>query len=52
MDLTKSGDMIRNATYNAWIPLLTCAIIYLILTVGLTKIFSALEKRMAKSDRN
>lgn len=52
MDLTKSGDMIRNATYNAWIPLLTCAIIYLILTVGLTKIFSAVEKRMAKSDRN
>lgn len=50
-DLTKSGDMIRNATYNAWIPLLTCAIIYLILTVGLTKLFGALEKRMAKSDR-
>ena len=28
------------------------SIIYLILTVGLTKIFSAVEKRMAKSDRN
>ena len=51
MDMTKAGDMIRNATYNAWIPLLTCAIIYLILTVGLTKIFGKLEKRMAKSDR-
>ena len=50
-DMTKAGDMIRNATYNAWIPLLTCAIIYLILTVGLTKIFGKLEKRMAKSDR-
>ena len=50
-DMTKAGDMIRNATYNAWIPLLTCAIIYLILTVGLTKIFGALEKRMARSDR-
>jgi len=51
-DLTKAGDMIRNATYNAWIPLLTCAVIYLILTVGLTKLFGSLEKRMAKSDRS
>ena len=50
-DMTKAGDMIRNATYNAWIPLLTCAIIYLILTVGLTKLFGLIEKRMAKSDR-
>lgn len=52
MDLTKAGDMIRNSTYNAWIPLLTCAIIYLILTVGLTKFFGAIEKRLARSDRS
>ena len=52
MDLTKAGDMIRNATYNAWIPLLSCALIYLCLTLGLTKLFSILEKRMAKSDRD
>jgi His/Glu/Gln/Arg/opine family amino acid ABC transporter permease subunit len=51
MDMTKAGDMIRNATYNAWIPLLTCAAIYLILTLGLTKLFGLLEKRLAKSDR-
>ena len=49
-DMTKAGDMIRNATYNAWIPLLTCAIIYLILTLGLTKLFAKLEKRLAKSN--
>lgn len=49
-DLTKSGDMIRNATYNAWIPLLTCAIIYLVLTLGLTKLFARFEKRLAKSN--
>ena len=48
-----SGNLsFRNATYNAWIPLLTCAAIYLILTVGLTKLFGRLEKRMAKSDRS
>lgn len=52
MDLTKAGDMIRNATYNAWIPLLSCAFIYLCLTLGLTKLFSLLEKRMARSDRD
>ena len=49
-DLTKAGDMIRNATYNAWIPLLSSAVIYLILTVGLTKLFGLLEHRLAKSD--
>ena len=50
MDLTKAGDMIRNATYNAWIPLLSSAVSYLILTVGLTKLFGLLEHRLAKSD--
>lgn len=51
VDLQRSCDKIRNETYNAWIPLLTCALIYLCLTLGLTKLFSILEKRMAKSDR-
>jgi len=50
-DLTKSGDMIRNATYNAWIPLLSVAIIYLVLTLGLAKLFTLLERRLARSDR-
>src|SRR5574344_18591 len=50
-DLTKAGDMIRNATYNAWIPLLTCAAIYLILTCGLTNLFALLEKHLRKSER-
>lgn len=51
MDLQKACDNIRNATYNAWIPLLSCATIYLCLTLGLTKLFGLIEKRMAKSDR-
>lgn len=50
-DLTKSADLIRNATYNAWIPLFTSAIIYLCLTLGLAKLFGILERRMARSDR-
>ena len=52
VDLQKACDNIRNQTYNAWIPLLSCAAIYLVLTLGLTKLFALLEKRMAKSDRS
>lgn len=51
MDLTKAGDMIRNATYEAWIPLFTIAAIYLTLTFGLTKLFGIFERRLARSDR-
>lgn len=51
MDLNKASDMIRNATYEAWYPLFTVAVIYLLLTMGLTKIFGLLERRMKRSDR-
>jgi len=51
-DLTKVSDMIRNATYEAWVPLFTVAIIYLILTLGLSSLFGKLERRLAKSDRS
>lgn len=51
VDLTMAGNMIRNATYNAWVPLLTAAAVYLVLTLGLTKIFSLLERRLRRSDR-
>lgn len=50
-DLTKAADLIRNATYNAWIPLFASAIIYLCLTLGLAKLFGILERRLARSDR-
>ena len=52
VDLQKACDNIRNATYNAWIPLLSCALVYLLLTVGLTRLFGIIEKRMAQSDRS
>lgn len=51
-DLTKAGDMIRNATYNAWFPLLSVAVLYLTITLGLTKLFSFFEQRLAQSDRS
>lgn len=51
-DLTKVSDMIRNATYEAWVPLFSVAIIYLILTLGLSALFGKLERRLARSDRS
>ena len=51
VDLQKACDNIRNATYNAWVPLLSCALVYLVLTVGLTKVFSAIEGKVAKSEK-
>ena len=50
-DLTKASDMIRNATFNAWVPLLSAAVIYLCLTLGLSSLFARLERRLARSDR-
>ena len=49
-DLTKAGDLIRFATYEAFIPLITVALIYLVIVLGLTKLVSILERRLAKSD--
>lgn len=50
MDLQKACDNIRNATYNAWMPLLTCAVIYLCLTLGLTRLFAKLERRLGMAE--
>ena len=51
VDLQKACDNIGNATYNAWIPLLSCAAIYLVLTLGLTKLFAFGEKKLARAYR-
>lgn len=50
-DLTKTGDMLRNATNDAWVPLITVALIYLAMTLILTRVFGVLERRLARSDR-
>ncbi len=49
-DLTKGGDIIRSRTYEALLPLIAVAIIYLIMVVGLEKLVGILERRLAKSD--
>ncbi len=50
-DLTKGGDQIRSATYNAFLPLLAVAAIYLVIVMFLTYLVSKLERRLSKSDR-
>ena len=51
MDLTKGGDIIRSITYEPLIPLLSVALIYLILVMGLSFLVSRLERRMKKNER-
>ncbi|MEG0664557.1 MAG: amino acid ABC transporter permease [Clostridia bacterium] len=50
MDLTKGGDIIRSLTYEAFLPLIAIALIYLILVMILTKLVSILERRLRNSD--
>ena len=49
-DLTKGGDIIRSRTYDAFMPLIAVAIIYLIMVLGLEKLVANMERRLAKSD--
>lgn len=49
-DLTKAGDVIRSITYDAYTPLLTTALIYLLIVVVLTTCLSKLEGRLRVSD--
>ncbi len=51
-DLTKGGDIIRSQTYNAYIPLLTVAVIYLALVMIFTYFVKLLERRLRSSERS
>ena len=51
MDLTKAGDLIRGRTFEAFMPLIAVAILYLVTGVVLTKIFSIFERRLRKNER-
>ena len=49
-DLMRAGNKIRSITYEATIPLIATAIIYLILTLSLSHMLSRAERRMKNSD--
>ena len=49
-DLTKGGDIIRSRTYDAFMPLIAVALIYLIVVLIFSKLVSRLERRLRNTD--
>ena len=49
-DLTKGGDIIRSRTYDAFMPLIAVAAIYLVMVLIFSKLVSFLERRLRSSD--
>lgn len=50
-DLTKAGDLIRGRTFEAMLPLLGVAAIYLLLVMILTGLVGKLERRLRSNER-
>lgn len=51
LDLTRAGDKIRGTTFEAFLPLLVVAAVYLIIVIILTSLLRLLEKRLRRSER-
>lgn len=49
-DLTKGGDIIRSRTYDAFMPLIAVALIYLAMVMVFSKLVALLERRLRNSD--
>jgi len=50
VDLMRAGEIIRSRTFEDVVPLLTCALIYLLLTYSFTFLLGKFEKRLQQSD--
>ena len=50
-DLTKGGDIIRSRTYDAFMPLIAVALIYLVMVMVFSKLLEVLERRLRNSGR-
>ena len=46
VDLTKTGDIIRSQTWEAFIPLIAVALVYLVMVLILTHLVQKLERRL------
>ena len=49
-DLTKGGDIIRSQTYDAFMPLIAVALIYLAVVILFTKLLGILEKGLKRNE--
>ena len=50
-DLTKGADIIRSRTYDAFMPLIGIALIYLVLVMIFQALVNKMERRLRNSDR-
>ena len=50
-DITKGADIIRGRTYDAFLPLIVVAIVYLVLVSILSRGVTMLERRLRRSER-
>lgn len=51
MDLTRGGDIIRSRTYDAFLPLIAVAVIYLVMVLVLSRLVTLLERRLRSNER-
>ena len=51
LDLTKAGERIRGITFEAFMPLIVVAIVYLATVMLLTKIVAVIERRLRRNER-
>ena len=51
VDLTKGGDIIRSRTFEAFMPLIGVAVIYLVMVMFFTWLVGILERRLRNSER-
>jgi len=49
-DLTKGGDIIKSRTYSAFFPLISVALIYLVMVMVFSYLVTLLERRLKKSE--
>ncbi len=49
-ELTRGGDIIRGTTFDALLPLLVVAAIYLVMVLGISTVLGRLERRLRVSD--
>lgn len=51
VDLTKAGNIIGGSTFSYYMPLLSVALIYLVMVMVLSRLAGILERRLRKSER-
>lgn len=51
VDLTRGGDYIRSRTYEAFLPLIAVALVYLIIVMILTWLVGRMERRLKRNER-